>query len=362
MAEVATRAEGRWTHDLLPGRVVFGPGSVEQVADECSRLSGRRVVVIAGGSARSVGEHIVHGLGPAGAGLIGEVRQHVPVDLVQRTVAGVEAKSGDLVVAVGGGSAIGLGKAVALRLGLPTVAVPTTYAGSEMTPIYGITDGAVKRTGRDEQVLPRTVVYDPVLTVGLPASVTAASGMNAIAHSVEALWIPAADPIVAVFAVEGLRLLAKALPRAVAQPDDLSARADGLLGACLAGRALGAVGSGLHHKICHALGGAFGLPHAETHAVVLPYVTFFNAPAAPTAVSAIESAIAGDGTAASRLQSLGRQLGCPSSLASLGMPKDGVEEVAGVIGGAAIPNPRPYDVDEITELLAAAWKGSSLED
>jgi maleylacetate reductase len=346
-----------WTHDLLAGRVVFGPGSVEQVADECTRLGGRRVIVIASPSARRAGERIIADLGPAAAGLLREVRQHVPADLVERTVTAVDAARGDLVVSVGGGSAIGLGKAVALKLDVPVVAVPTTYAGSEMTPIYGITDQGEKRTGRDERVLPRCVVYDPVLTVALPASVTAASGMNAMAHCVEALWVPAGDPITAVFAVEGIRLLGRGLPEAVTKPEDLVARSDCLLGACLAGRALGAVGTGLHHKICHVLGGRFDLPHAEVHAVVLPHVTFFNASAVPTVVAAIERVLPGQGTAAARLQVLGRRLGCPASLAELGMPKDGVDEAADLVGRAMPANPRAIGIDGVHDILEAAWEG-----
>jgi maleylacetate reductase len=335
-----------WAHQLLPGRIIFGPGSVSRVPAECARLGGNRVFVIASGSAVQTASDLLDVLGDAASGLLGEVRQHIPAELVDRATKEVEGGGADLVVTVGGGSAVGLGKAVALRLGLPIVAVPTTYAGSEMTPIYGITSDGQKVTGRDERVLPKAVVYDPLLTVGLSPALTAASGMNAMAHCVEALWVPTATPLSNALALEGIRLLAAGLPVSVARPDDLDGRASSLTGACIAGHTLGTVGTGLHHKICHVLGGTFDLPHAEVHAVILPYVAAGQA----SASAPIEAVLPGEGSTAGRLQRLARRLGCPASLAALGLPESDLSKADPLI-----------DAPDAAGILRAAWRGDEIQ-
>ncbi len=266
----------------------------------------------------------------------------------------------DGIVAVGGGSTIGLAKAIAVDSGVPVVAVPSTYSGSEMTPIYGIT-GTHKRTARDLRALPRVVVYDPVLTVGLPPDVTAASGFNALAHGVEGLYAPGADPVSALYGEEAIRNLARALPDAVATPDDLDARGRALYGAYLAGRVLAIAGTALHHKLCHVLGGSFGLDHGQVNAVMLPYVVGFNTPVIPAVMARVAVALGGpsDPASAARLLfDLRERVGAPASLAAIGMPADGLDEAAErAVAAVGSGNPQPVDADSLRQLLQAAYEG-----
>jgi maleylacetate reductase len=265
----------------------------------------------------------------------------------------VDRTEPDALLAVGGGSAIGLAKAIALERRLPIVAVPTTYAGSEMTSIWGVTEGEVKRTGRDRGVALRLVVYDPNLTLSLPAAVSAASGMNAIAHAVEAMYAREAGPIATAAAEEALRSLARALPPIVTRPDDLEARVLALRGAHAAGVALELAAMGLHHKICHVLGGTFGLPHAPTHAAVLPRVAAFNASAAPEAMARIAAAL-GVADAAAGLAALNDALGLTMSLGALGLGADDIDRAAALVTASAYANPRPVTADDVRALLRSA--------
>ncbi|HEU0129007.1 MAG TPA: maleylacetate reductase [Pseudonocardiaceae bacterium] len=307
-----------FVYDVPASRVVFGTGRIRQVPDEVQRLGAERVVLIAGGQQKKYADGLAAALGPRLVDRIGEVVMHVPASLATAASERTEQSRADLMVCLGGGSAIGLAKAVALRTGLPILAVPTTYAGSEMTPIWGLTDGGRKTTGRDRTVLPATVVYDPALTTSLPTDISAASGMNALAHLVEGLYAPNASPVTAVLAEEGIRALADALPRVVVAPRDLDARTYALYGAWLAGCVLGTAGMGLHHKICHVLGGAYNLPHAGTHSAVLPFVTAYNAPAAPAAMVRAARAL-GAQDPARALWELARRIGAPTSLAQVGL-------------------------------------------
>jgi maleylacetate reductase len=265
----------------------------------------------------------------------------------------VDRTAPDLLLAIGGGSAIGLAKAVALERRLPIAVVPTTYSGSEMTGIWGVTDSDAKRTGRDPGVTARLVVYDPNLTLSLPAAVSAASGMNAIAHAVEAMYAPQAGPIATAAAEDALRSLARALPGVVARPDDVEARTLALRGAHAAGVALELASMGLHHKICHVLGGTFGLPHAATHAAVLPRVVAFNALAAPVAMARVAAAL-GVADAAVGLTALTRGLGLTMSLGALGLRAEDVDRAAALVASAAYANPRRATTDEVRTLLRSA--------
>ncbi len=239
---------------------------------------------------------------------------------------------------------------------MPILAIPTTYAGSEMTPIWGITEGGVKKTGRDARVLPKTVIYDPCLTVTIPPQLTATSGMNAIAHCVEALYAKDANPIISMCAEEGIRALAQSLPVAVKEPENLDARSRALYGAWLAGISLGSVGMALHHKLCHTLGGTFNLPHAETHTVVLPHATAYNSSAAPQAMTRIASAL-GAGNAAEGLYDLALSMGAPTSLASLGMKPEDLDAAADLAVQNPYYNPRPVTRAAVYELLRCALEG-----
>ncbi len=344
-----------FVYDVPASRVVFGTGRIRQVPDEVERLGAERVLLIAGGREKHADE-LAAALGSRLVERIGEVVMHVPAALATAAYERTEQSSADLVVCLGGGSAIGLAKAVALRSGLPILAVPTTYAGSEMTPIWGLTDGGRKTTGRDRTVLPATVVYDPALTTSLPADISAASGMNALAHLVEGLYAPDASPVTAVIAEEGIRALANALPQVVVAPHDLDARACALYGAWLAGCVLGTAGMGLHHKICHVLGGAYDLPHAGTHSAVLPFVTAYNAPAAPAAMVRAARAL-GAQDPARALWELARRIGAPTSLAQVGLDPGRIQEATRLVVENPPANPRPVDRAAVHELLRAAHAG-----
>jgi maleylacetate reductase len=293
---------------------------------------------------------------------------HVPAPLAEAAAADAARLEADLVVAVGGGSAIGMAKAIALGGGPPVVAVPTTYSGSEMTSIWGVTRDGAKETGRDERVRPRAVLYDPTLTLDLPPRVAGPSALNAVAHAVEALYAPDASPVVALLAAEGLRALAASAPRVVRSPGDLAARGEALYGAWLAGLALGAATMALHHKLCHVLGGSFGLPHAETHAVVLPHAVAYNAPAAPAAMAVAAGALAtagrgrrGHGDVPGALHALVADVmtaaGAPASLRELGLREPDVARAAELAAARPYPNPRPVRADAVRALLARAYEG-----
>jgi maleylacetate reductase len=349
-------------YEPLPTRVVFGAGAVGRLPAEVAALRLARVLVLCTPGQEPLGERLAAVLGPLAAGVLAEARMHVPAGVADRAVAAARAVGADGCLAVGGGSAVGLAKAVALESGLPILAVPTTYAGSEMTPVWGRTAEGHKTTGRDLRVLPRTVVYDPELTLSLPPAVSLASAMNAIAHAVEAGYAPDLTPVIGLQAAEGIRALAGALPGIVTADDPsggdrLAARADALYGAWLCGSCLAATTMGLHHKLCHALGGALDLPHAQTHAVVLPYAVAYNAPAAPAAMAALRDALRTGEHPALTLWRLSTGLGGPRSLRELGMRQDDVARIAELVGGAAFANPREVTRAGVTGLLAAAWAG-----
>jgi maleylacetate reductase len=278
--------------------------------------------------------------------------------VTERAMGVIEAKDIDGLIALGGGSAIGLAKALSLRSGLPQLVLPTTYAGSEMTPILGETRDDIKTTQRRRDIVPDTVIYDVDLTMSLPAAISATSGLNAMAHAVEALYAPEANPIISLMAEEAITALGRALPRIVATPSDRDARGDALLGAWLCGTCLGAVSMSLHHKLCHVLGGSFDLPHAETHAIVLPHVVAYNAEAAPEAMRRIARAL-GAPDATLGLFSLQRRLNVPLALADIGMPEDGIDLAAELATRNAYANPRSLDLAALRELLARAWRGEA---
>src|SRR5580700_1341044 len=297
-----------FVYQSAPSRVIFGVGSLDKLPDEIQKLGATKALVLSTPEQRQSGVDMVVRLGVRAAGLFDRAVMHVPIETAQAAREEAKRLAADCCVAVGGGSTTGLAKAIALVSTLPILAVPTTYAGSEMTPIWGITEGGLKKTGRDTRVLPKTVLYDPTLTVSMPPLLSATSGMNSIAHCVEALYSKDANPVVSMMAEEGIRALAEGLPVVVQAPTNLDARSNALYGAWLGGVALGAVGMALHHKLCHTLGGSFNLPHAETHTVVLPHATAYAASAAPEAMSRIARAL-GAKSAAPGLYDLAASLG-----------------------------------------------------
>ncbi|MDQ0381933.1 maleylacetate reductase [Amycolatopsis thermophila] len=346
-----------FVHESRPGRVVFGVGARDRLTDEVERLGLKRLLVVSTPPQAGLAAALAKPLGERVAGLHPHAEMHVPVATAAAAVDRARDSGADGCLAVGGGSAVGLAKAIAKETGLPIVAVPTTYAGSEMTSVWGLTDSLGKTTGRDPRVLPALVIYDPSLTVTLPAAMSLTSGINALAHSAEALYAPDASPITTLMAAESVRALASALPRVVAATDDLGARADALYGAWLAGSALGATTMSLHHKLCHVLGGAFDLPHAEIHTAVLPHVLAVNLAAAPQALTALQKALDAEDPAA-HLYSLARNLGAEMSLARLGMPQAGVDTVVTRVLAAPYANPAPVTETTLRRLLTSAMAGT----
>jgi maleylacetate reductase len=349
----------QFTYDALPGRVVFGAGTARTaLADEVARIGAARVLLIATEQEEPLARKLTAPFVERVAATFTAVRPHVPTEVAEDARELANAAGADLLLSVGGGSTTGTAKAVALATGLPIVAVPTTYAGSEVTPVWGMTEGARKTTGVDQRVLPRCVVYDPELTLTLPVDLSMASGLNAMAHCVEAFWAPRRNPISTLVAEEGIRALGRGLPAVFDEPGGAGGRVDLLYGAYLAGSAFAVAGSGLHHKICHTLGGAFDLPHAQTHAIVLPHVLAFNAPAAPDATSRIALAL-GRADAVTGLAELARRLGIPAGLRELGMRESQVDEATDLVA-PAVPadNPRRVDRPALRALIHAAWAGS----
>jgi alcohol dehydrogenase class IV len=363
-----------FAYDALPGRVVFGSGSAAaQLRAEVDRLGARRILLIAAQSDLAIAQAVAEPIAERVVATFSGVRPHVPVAVAEQARELARESRAELLLSVGGGSTTGTAKAVALELQLPILAVPTTYAGSEMTPVWGMTDAQRKTTGRSLDVLPAVVIYDPQLTVTLPAAVTGPSAMNAIAHCVEALYVPGANPVSSMQATEGIRALAQGAPAAVAQPRDIDARTLTLYGAYLAGSAFAAVGGGLHHKICHILGGALELRHAETHTVVLPHVAAFFTPAIPTVMARVAAALDGgaqragkdhaDADAAGALYDLGRRLGVPPALRDLGMRESDLEPMIalvreGTAGAGAGDHPRTVDEPAIRAILTGAFEGA----
>jgi maleylacetate reductase len=348
-----------FTYQALPMRMVFGAGALAKLPDEVETLGLHRVLVLCSPEQEVTGKQVAAARGARVVGVLPEARMHVPIEIARRARELAAELGADGCVAVGGGSAVGLGKAIALEHDLPVIAVPTTYAGSEMTPVWGLTEGGQKRTGRDVRVLPRSVVYDPELTLTLPAQMSATSGMNAVAHAVEGLYAPDATPIVSLMAEEGVRALAAALPRVVADGSDLEARAEAQYGAWLCGAVLAATTMSLHHKLCHTLGGTLDLPHAQTHTVVLPHALAYNQPAAPEAVAALSRALGGVPDPARALWELAGRLGAPRSLAELGMNEQDIPRIVDQAVGNPYANPRPVTRDGVESLLRAAWAGEA---
>jgi len=345
-----------FTHTSLPARVVFGSGTLPRVLDEVERLGLSRVLVLCGPGHREQGEHVAALLPGRCAGVRATAVRHVPTDVAAAAVEHALAAGCDGCVAVGGGSSIGLGKAVALETGLPVLAVPTTYAGSELTPIWGLTGTDGKRTGRDARVLPVSVVYDVDLTMGLPVELSVTSAVNSLAHAVEATYAPDGSPLVDLMAREAATTLLAGARRVAADPGDADARTRLLYGAWLAGSCLGATTTSLHHRLCHVVGGSFDLPHAWTHTVLLPHVMAFNLRPGTRAHALIAEAV-GDDRPGTALWQAVTALVRPRSLADLGMPADGVDLV--VARATATPFANPYDVTaaDLRELVTAAWEG-----
>jgi maleylacetate reductase len=346
-----------FVYSAHPVRVLFGAGTLAELPAEVERLGRRRVFVLNTPAMADAATRVAALLGRGAVGGFDGVAMHTPVEITERALRLVERHDADCLVSIGGGSATGLAKALASRTGLPQIAVPTTYAGSEVTPVVGETANGRKTTRSSPDLLPRTVVYDVELTVDLPVALSVTSGINAMAHAVEAMYSPQANPVIDGLAGQAIERLARALPHIVERSGDLDARADVLLGAWLAGTCLGSAGMGMHHKLCHVLGGSFGLPHAETHTVLLPHVMAYNALAAPAAMRRVAAAL-GVADAPTGVHDLIAALDGPTSLEELGLAEADLARVAEQAAAMPYPNPRTVTADGVLALLSDAWRGN----
>ncbi|GAC1390078.1 MAG: maleylacetate reductase [Variovorax sp.] len=337
-------------------RVVFGAGSLGRLGAEIEALGARKALVLSTPEQRDSAQRVAALLGARAAGVFDRAVMHVPIETAREARELAARLGADCAVAIGGGSTIGLGKAIALDSGLPILAIPTTYAGSEMTPIFGITEGGMKKTGRDEKVLPRTVIYDPELTLTLPPTLSVTSGINAIAHAAEGFYSVTTNPIVDLMAEEGIRALGRALPGISQAPADARARSDALYGAWLCGTVLASVDMALHHKLCHTLGGSFNLPHAETHTIVLPHALAYNAVAAPEAVARVARALGGS-SGAQAVYDLAQANGAPVALREIGMKEVDLDKACEIAMRNQYPNPRPLERGALRQLLQDAFEG-----
>ncbi len=338
-----------------PARVIFGAGRSRQVADELRALGCQRALVLATPAQREDAERLNDALGGLGVGVFAGAAMHTPIEVTEEALRRFEQLGADSVVALGGGSTIGLGKAIAYRNDAHQVVVPTTYAGSEVTPILGQTENGIKTTVSSPSILPEVVIYDPELTLGLPVAMSVTSALNAMAHAVEGLYARNRNPITSLMAVEGIRALRESLPGVIRQPGDVVARSSALYGSWLCGTVLGTVGMALHHKLCHTLGGSFNLPHAETHAVMLPHTAAYNQGAASDVLRPVAELFGGN--LGSGLYDFASALGAPLALKDLGLKEEDLDRAADLAVLNPYWNPRPVEREAIRELLQRAWSG-----
>lgn len=350
--------KNEFIYDVPQSRVIFGAGSIQYLQREIDLLGAKKALVLCTPEQVELAEKISAILGENSVGVFAKAVMHVPVETAKEAREVAQQLGADCAIAVGGGSTTGLGKAIALEYDLPILAIPTTYAGSEMTPVYGITENGIKKTGKDPRVLPKTVIYDPELTISLPLEMSITSGINAIAHAAEGLYAQNGNPIMSLLAEEGIRSLAEGLKKLKNDSQNIEARSLCLYGAWLCGYVLGNVGMAIHHKLCHTLGGSFNLPHAPTHTVVLPHAIAYNEEAAPEAMSRIKRALgANNSTAANALFDLIKSLEGPLSLKDLGLTEPDLDKATEIALANPYWNPKPIEKNAIRALLQNAYEG-----
>jgi len=340
----------------LPWNIVFGPGTVEQLPERLDALGYKRPLLLTTPGQVQRGERVAAMLSPREAALFANAKTHTPLPTVLQALETAEKLGSDCTIAIGGGSTIGLGKGLALKAGLPNIAIPTTYSGSEMTNIWGYSDGAKKEIGRSDAVVPKLTIYDPELTLDLPLEISGPSGFNALAHCVVNVALREPNPMLVPWALEAITKLAQGLPKIADEPRNLQARTRVLYGSCLAGAVIGMGVTTLHHKLCHVLGGAFGTPHAQTHALLLPHTVAFNAPAVEGNTQRVAEALGVDDAAVS-LQALGRSVGVVSNLRELGLREEDLDEVARLATAAPVNNPRQVSFENLRQLLHNVFTG-----
>lgn len=342
-----------FTARMAPVKVRFGESAIAIVAEEVALLGCTRALVLSTPQQADTARAFAAAIGDKAAGVFTQATMHTPVEVTKQAIAAVEALRADCVVSVGGGSTTGLGKAIALHTDLPQIVVPTTYAGSEATAILGQTENGRKSTITDPKVQPEVVLYDAELVRTLPVAMTVASGLNAMAHAAEALYARDRNPLSTLLAREGLAALVNSLPSVVRDPDDLLARSESQYGAWLCGTVLGQVGMALHHKLCHTLGGTFDLPHAETHAIILPHAIAYNAVAVPDLLAPLTEILGGR-----TLHGFASALGAPLALRDIGLAEGDLDKAAQIATENPYWNPRPVERNAIRALLQAAWDGT----
>lgn len=349
---------GELTFEYAPQtpRALFGIGRIAELNAELDRLGVSRVLFACTPSGPARYHGVIEQLGARCVAVFAGAEPHCPEPVAWAALQEFLRVNADGVVTVGGGSTIGLGKYITRATGRPYLAVPTTLSGSEMSPVYGIKVGLEKQTGRDSRAMARTIIYDPALTTSLPCHETATTGMNSLAHCVEALYPTAPNPIASALALEGIRALAEGLPWSVEKPGDLAARSRALYGGFLGGLMIAMVGLGLHHKLCHVLGGRYGAPHGESNSVILAHVVAFNAPAIPETAARI-AAVFDRENAAQAIFDLAKKIGAPTSLKEIGVAEAGLDGVAAETAAQLAYNPRPVDAASIRRLLDDAWHG-----
>lgn len=339
-------------------RVRFEPGIHRKVGEEVAAMGCDKALILSTPNQSDTALATAGYVGDLAAGVFTKAAMHTPVAITEEAVAYAQEISADCIVSVGGGSTIGLGKAIAYRTDLPQIVIPTTYAGSEATPILGQTEGGVKTTFKDPKVQPEVILYDAELVTGLPRAMTISSALNAMAHAVEALYAQDRNPVSTMIAVDGLKAFHGSLQRVIEDPENLEGRGETLYGAWLCGTVLGQVGMSLHHKLCHTLGGSFDLPHAETHSVMLPHVAAFNAPAARDEMRPLAE-ILGNRDVGAGLHAYARQLGAPMTLRDLGLEEKDLARAAKLAVQKPYWNPRPVTEPEIHTMLVNAFEGAT---
>jgi alcohol dehydrogenase class IV len=349
--------------DIDPSKVLFGSKSVTKLPDEINRLNNSSPIVLTskGRSGLAHGQLLAKILSDASitpAAILNVAVMHTPKFVTEEALEQLKSRAADCIVSIGGGSVVGLGKALSIRTGLKHTCIPTTYSGSEMTPILGETDNGRKVTRSDPKILPDFVIYDVDLTMSLPASICSYSGVNAMAHAVEALYAINTIPAITKLALEAINGLAEALPAIVMDPKNRSAREKAQYAAYLCGVCLGSSSMALHHKLCHTLGGSLGLPHAETHTIILHHAVAYNAPAISDTMQKLASALPGsEGDAIKGLNLLLEKLGVSRALKDFGMKEEDIDKVTEIAMSMQYANPRPMEEDGIRELIRRAWAG-----
>ena len=345
-----------FTFNSLPWNIVFANGAIRRLPEEMTKLGLKRALVLSTPEQTAHAELVGELLGDHAVGQFSQAKMHVPLDTVDAAMQQVQACDADCSVAVGGGSTTGLGKALALKIGLPNIVIPTTYAGSEMTNVWGMTEDGTKQTGRDNIVVPTLTIYDPELTLGLPAAISGPSGINAMAQAVVNVTAAKPNPIITALALDGIRALARSLPKIIETPEDLNARGDALYGACLCGGALGLGVTGLHHRLCHTLGGAYNTSHADTHAIILAHTVAFNEPAVPDATKSVADAL-GHHDAAQAIHSLLNDVSSKTKLQDLGIREADLDRITELTLAKEIAGPREVDAASVRQILSDAYHG-----